>query len=405
MLRTCESRTPSIAGVGARLSKAGLAALVGLAAAAGCTDEAPSNAELNWRGSIDTLEAGVVLVRNPAAPAWGSATTWRLEEELRIGTIEGPEPDMFGSIAAVSADERGNIYVLEDQAQEIRVFAPDGAYRRSIGSKGWGPGELIGAFGLVWDEHGRLWVADARNARYVVFDSRGTLQTEYRRPLSPVFPFLGVFDEAGRLLDLTANAGRQQLDFVHVSFTPDPPAFEQWPAVTHRDYFGPAPRSIVRARPRVTLSLDHRGFVWFGTTGEYRIYQRTLQGDTVRIIEHSSQPVALSDSERAAILADLAEFPARIDPDLVPTYKPAFNRFVLDPGGYLFVNVPGTDEQVGRLIDVFDPEGRYLGRMTSPVILDWMVPPLITRDYLLGVARDEWDVSYVVRLRFVRPQG
>jgi hypothetical protein len=381
MLRLCESHVLSIAGVGARLSKAGLTALTGLAALAGCTDEAPRNAELNWRGSIDTLETGVVLVRNPAAPAWDSATAWRLEEELRIGTIEGPEPEMFGGIAAVSADRRGNIYVLEAQAQEIRVFAPNGAYRRTIGSKGSGPGEFIGAFGLIWDDRGRLWVPDARNVRYVVFDSRGTLQTEYRRPLSPVYPFLGTFDEAGRLLDLTANATRQQLDLVPVSFTLEPPAFEQWPAVTHRDYFGPAPASIVLARPRVAVSLDRRGFVWFGTTGEYRIYQRTLQGDTLRIIEHSSQPVALSDSEREAILADLAEFPARIDPDLVPTHKPAFNRFVLDPDGYLFVNVPGAEEQLGRLIDVFDPEGRYLGRMTAPVSLDWMVPPLITRDY------------------------
>ena len=76
------------------------------------------------------------------------------------------------------------------------------------------------------------------------------------------------------------------------------------------------------------------------------------------------------------------------------------------------VNVPGTEEligrlvdvQEGRLIDVFDPEGRYLGRITSPVRLDWMVPPEITEDYLLGVALDELDVRYVVRLRLKRSE-
>ncbi len=380
-----------------------LTALVCLAAVVGCADDRTRGDALNWRGSFDTLDGGTVLVRNRAAPVWDSATAWRLEEVLRIGTVDGPEPETFGAISAVGADEHGDIYVLEGMAQEIRVFAPDGTYRRSFGSRGAGPGEFAGAFGLVWDDRGRLWVPDARNGKYVVFDSRGDFETEYRRPLGPIFPFLGTFDESGRLLDVSANAGRRQLDFVPVSFSVEPPAFDQWPAVTLRTYTGPLPRSVALLRPRVTLALDRRGFVWFGTTDEYRIYKRTLTGDTVMIIEGTAEAVALSESERETIEADLAEFPVQLDPELIPTHKPAFNRFVLDPDGYLFVNVPGAEDQLGRLIDVFDPEGRYLGRMTSPVRLDWMVPPPITRDHLLGVARDESDVSYVVRLRIVRP--
>jgi hypothetical protein len=404
MLRPRESRALSLARKGAKLSKLALLAVLGPAAIAGCAGEEPIDTALDWRGSFDTLETGTVLVRNPAAPAWDSATAWRLEEELRIGAADGPEPQVFRGIAAVSADERGNIYVLEAVAQEVRVFAPDGTYRRTIGSPGRGPGELLGAFGLARDDRGRLWVPDSRNLKYVVFDPRGTVEQEYRRPLGPVYPFPGVFDTAGRLLDLTLNAGRRQLDLVPVTFSLDPPAFEQWPAVTQRTHPGPAPRSLVSLQPRVALSLDRRGYVWFGTTDEYRIYQRTLQGDTLRIIERPSEAVPLSDSERAALMAELAEFRDRLDPDLIPTHGPAFNRFVLDDAAYLFVNLPGTADQVGRLIDVFDRLGRYLGRMTSPVRLDWMVPPAITRDHLLGVTRDEQNVTHVVRLRLVRPE-
>jgi len=403
MLRPRESRAPSFARKGANLSKLALLAVLGPAAIAGCAGEEPIYTALDWRGSFDTLESGTVMVRNPAAPAWDSATAWRLEEELRIGAADSPEPQVFRGIAAVSTDERGNIYVLEAVAQEVRVFAPDRTYRRTIGSPGRGPGELLGAFGLVWDDRGRLWVPDSRNLKYVVFDPRGALEQEYRRPLGPVYPFPGVFDTSGRLLDLTLNVRRGQLDLVPVTFSRDPPAFEQWPAVTHRTYPGPAPRSLVSLQPQVRLSMDRRGHVWFGTTDEYRIYQRTLQGDTLRIIERPSEAVPLTESEREALMAELAEFRDRFDPDLIPTHRPAFNRFVLDDAGCLFVNVPGTDEQVGRLIDVFDPEGRYLGRMTSPVRLDWMVPPEITRDHLLGVTRDDPDVAYVVRLRLVRP--
>jgi len=358
--------------------------------------------ERNWQGSIDTLPDGVVLVHNPAVSVWDRTTTWILEEELRIGALEGPEPEVFGSIAAVSTDNGGNIYVLESQAQEIRVFSPDGSYRLTIGRKGSGPGELKNAFGLAWDDHGRLWVPDAGNTRYVVFDTLGTVQAEYHRPFGATYPFLGLFDESGRLLDVRARASTHELDLIPVSFVPDPPEFEQWPAVTHRAYFGPAPQGIVMARPRTTLFMSRSGIVWFGSTDVYRLYQRTLAGDTLRIVEHSSEPVALSASERETILAEMAQFPVRLDPELVPTHKPAFNRLVVDTAGYLFVNVPGTEEQLGRLIDAFDPEGRYLGRITSPVRLDWMVPPRISADRLLGVARDDMDVSYVVRLRLAR---
>ncbi|MGD2217830.1 MAG: hypothetical protein PVJ64_13825 [Gemmatimonadales bacterium] len=404
MLRPPFSNPRQLAELGTSISGPVLIALLGLAAIVGCAEEAPRHTELEWRGSFDTLANGAVLVRNPATPAWDSATAWRLEEELRIGGVEGPEPELFGGIAAVSADESGQIYVLEGMAQEIRVFAPDGAHLRTFGARGRGPGELRGAFGLVWDDRGRLWVADAGNARYTVFDRRGTLQGEYRRPLGPAYPFLGVFDESGRLLDVSANAGRGQLDLIPVSFSPDPPVFETWPAVTLPSYIGTLPRAIALLRPRLTLAFDRRGFVWFGTTDEYRIYQRSLHGDTLRIVERPAEPAPLSDSERAAMSAELAESQVRLDPNVIPTHKPAFNRFVLDDAGYLFVNLPDSEGRAGRLIDVFDPEGRYLGRMTAPVRLDWMVPPTITRNYLLGMARDELDTSYVVRLRLVRPE-
>jgi hypothetical protein len=37
------------------------------------------------------------------------------------------------------------------------------------------------------------------------------------------------------------------------------------------------------------------------------------------------------------------------------------------------------------------------------VRLDWRVPLEITKDYLLGAAKDELVISYVVRLRPVHP--
>jgi hypothetical protein len=234
--------------------------LISFVALVGCGDAGPSDTELAWRGSIDTLEGGTVHVRNPASPVWDSTAVWTLKEELRIGSIEGPEQEIFGSIAAVSTDRSGNIYVLESQAQEIRVFTQDGTYRLTIGRKGSGPGELEGAFGLAWDDQGRLWVPDARNVRYVVFDSLGNLLMEYRRPLSPVYPFLGGFDESGRLVDLTASASPQQLDLIPVSFDPELETFEYWAPVIHSAYFGVPMVRLNRSVPTLSENVGGRHF-------------------------------------------------------------------------------------------------------------------------------------------------
>lgn len=42
-----------------------------------------------WRGTVDVLESGVVLVSNPAVGVWDSASSWKLVEDLLVGSVEG----------------------------------------------------------------------------------------------------------------------------------------------------------------------------------------------------------------------------------------------------------------------------------------------------------------------------
>jgi hypothetical protein len=53
------------------------------------------------------------------------------------------------------------------------------------------------------------------------------------------------------------------------------------------------------------------------------------------------------------------------------------------------------------LFEVFDPEGRYLGRVLLPFRLASV--PVIRGDVLVGVTENELEVPFVVRARIVKP--
>jgi sugar lactone lactonase YvrE len=77
-----------------------------------------------------SVPSGTVVVTNPTQGVWDSASNWRVSEDLRIGTLEGTGPDLFGQIDALEVDRDGRIWVLEVQAQELRVFGRDGRAHR-----------------------------------------------------------------------------------------------------------------------------------------------------------------------------------------------------------------------------------------------------------------------------------
>lgn len=104
--------------------------------------------------------------------AWGNATT---VEELRIGVENGPEEYMFGSVSSLAVSDAGTMYVAERQPPSIRVYDNDGAFVRSIGRQGQGPGEFSDRGGmavrLLGD--GSLAAWDLWNTRVSLFSTTG----------------------------------------------------------------------------------------------------------------------------------------------------------------------------------------------------------------------------------------
>jgi hypothetical protein len=51
------------------------------------------------------------------------------------------------------------------------------------------------------------------------------------------------------------------------------------------------------------------------------------------------------------------------------------------------------------VFDVFEPDGRYLGRVDAPEGFSVFPQPIFRGDRIWAVLRDELDVAYVVRYR------
>ena len=116
--------------------------------------------------TVDTLSNGAVHILNPATGMWSADEAWSVDEIVRIGdAAEGATENSFGDIRAVTFDPLGRIWVVEGQANEIRIFDEEGRHVRTIGGDGDGPGEFSYPMGITWDGEGRAWIADGGNAR------------------------------------------------------------------------------------------------------------------------------------------------------------------------------------------------------------------------------------------------
>lgn len=378
----------------------GFASTVVLGALMGCGDGGAPE----WEGTIDTLSNGAISVTNRGPGVWerdGMAATW--VEELRIGRLDGDGPELFGSISDLETDESGRIYVLEDDASELRVFGADGAHQFTVGREGEGPGEFNRPSSLLWAIDGRLWVAEPLNRRFSLFTADGEfIETRIQQSNRISLPWRGGFGPAGtirevsesRIDEFTEMLGPvDSLDLAEV----ESPTFElsmtlggNQIMMTQRVPFGPS---------RVT-QVDAGGEPWLAVTDVYALHQVALSGDTMRVVRREDAgrlPVTGADLDQARErLSSFIESGADLDFSKIPDEKPYFSDFTFADDGTLWVELETEAEFEGGRYDLFDREGRYLGRLETPYELR---RPKIRGGFVYASVRDELDVPYVVRAR------
>lgn len=378
--------------------------------------------------AVDTLPNGTVRVTNSGVGLWETEGTWRLTPELVLGDIEGPDEGVFGSIRALQADDDGRIYVVDAQANELRIFAKDGTHIRTVGRSGSGPAEYAGANGLLWLNPDTLVVVDQSGGRYSILTREGEYVRSVPRRLGfSRYAFLGgyvdgrVYEQSdiGTYPDLrpillsldvrpgSASAGdasqaamgspRSDADTVLLPL----PAQGLLPDLfVFANSQGEAVASMpIPFSPSAIYHLDSRGYVWHGHGSEFRIFQLTLAGDTPMELTLNTTPPPVTEDNREewlaseiAVLWSSRGWP--YDTERIPEVKPFFEEIYVDLEGYLWVSVPADGSEVA--FEVFDPTGRHLGRVQAGGFerLSW-VPPVVRGGRLYLAGRDELDVERV----------
>ena len=390
-----------------------LPALLGTIALACSSDESTPS----WTGTVDTLENGTVLISNPSVGLLG-ADPWPLVEESKIGSVEGDGPETFGAVIAIEVDRLGRIYVLDRQAQEVRVFEADGRYVRTMGRMGEGPGEFRGANGMGWGAPNRLWVVDKRLHRFNVFDTSGVSVATYRAPMTVrAWAWLGSFSADGDAYDVGVDindpeylesAGDREPPYIFLRFDrtltqwadtfPAPPSNFQPEIFDWTNSRGIGSIMQIPYAPRAIRQFSPEPHVWTGISNQYRIYELTLLGDTLRAIEREYSPISVSPEEREAALEQVRDAAAGMpfDASRIPATKPAFVRFEVDEHGALWVLLPYDAGRAVTAFDIFDLQGRYLGQVSTPYRVYQYARFVVRKGKLYFVAVDDLDVPYVI---------
>ncbi len=157
------------------------------------------------------------------------------DEARTIGGEHGDGPGQFHFVTDVVQDARGHFFVGQyGQIDRIQEFDPDGVFLRSWGSQGSKPGDFSRPQGLLIDQEGLLWVADACNHRIQIFDVQDSVASPklvdiWGSPGAAVgqiqYPYGFVFDVDGTLL--IAEYGNHRVQ----RFTRQGKSLETWGTV------------------------------------------------------------------------------------------------------------------------------------------------------------------------------
>lgn len=378
---------------------------------------------LSFTGCAELEEDSVLVVRDSAGiqiventgPIWGPDEGWRLSEKpvLTIGVATGAEEyELYGVVSALRLST-GEIAVACGGTYEVRFYDSTGVYLRTVGRQGGGPDE----YNLMW----KMWrlgtdslaLFDYLNNRITVLGLRGELGRTYipahppgRSTTVPVGPFsdgsfLGRSDWGGAY---SSTEGVRRETALLVRWSPEGdlldtevsrPAWEQ--------YFRPLEGQFMTAHPpfgrKNGLATSADGW-YFGSMDTYEIEYLSPQGNLQRVIRREFENRQVTPENREEWLRlgreRWSQMPAPVlewrltmpFPETMPAYG---TGWVTDEDQNLWIpeyKLP-TEHPSSA---VFDPEGRFLGVVDTPV--DGRITH-IGRDFVLGVWTDETDTEQV----------
>jgi hypothetical protein len=399
------------------------AAVLGLAA---CGGETRASDGSSWQAQVDTL-GDTIVVRTISGSERGEMA---LVPELRIGAVEGADHEMFGEITGLAVGPSGRIYVYDRLVPALRSYDADGRYLGTIGRQGGGPGEYAnsdGGLGVLAD--GRLLLRDPGNARMTVYSADGAYLESL--PISgTTFTSFPLFTTADGGFYNPVFGGGQPMRLAR--HAPDGTPGDTLP-LPDRGVTAPQIRAENAGSSQSWRVPFTASAIWtFHPGGGYvsavtdRYAIDVERGDgTVLRMEREADPVPVSPAERAAREEAATRAMRNLEPGWrwngppIPATKPLLSGVFAGTDRRIWAQLhqpgvrvadegrgPGPDGRAPvpqfrepAVFDVFEADGRYLGRVSAPEDLQAYPRPVFGPDHVWATVRDDLGVQYLVRYR------
>lgn len=382
-----------------------------LAVALAACSSAP---ELVFRDWLFDVPEGTPIKEYGPVPLEGrDATTVQLIDDLVIGgNVSKPDAVLYEP-GEIVATEDGTIFVADRGSQDIKMFAADGTYLKTLGSEGQGPGEFgfIGDLTIAGD---RLVALDARNRRFSIWSlagehiadyaeegSRSAVYTQGLADATLIWYFTERDeDRSGRRILVRSTLQGEELARLHTMPMPPPLRVAANEA-----------ESVIRS---MLASLDDArmivqvggGEVAYLTPGiDYQILALTPDGEALWALRVAWPLLPWPEGQKQPLVDSFVKsFPTlgELDADALdwPAHAPALAALLTDGAGRLHAVIypdgMGMEPPDEWPVDVYSPTGERIASGTIPYRWSYA-----RGDYVYGTRPDDDDETVVVRYRLL----
>jgi hypothetical protein len=352
--------------------------------------------EAAWKGTIFT-EDGVTVVKNPKEPIYDKPVL-ELREDLTISGSGEDEKQMFQSIHTLDIDMEGNIYILDEQAANIKVFDQNGKFLKTMGRKGQGPGEfgLPISLAITPDQH--ILVNEMGQRKLLFLDREGHFLKQIS--IADMFLFLGpMISTDGHLIAMHTVPGEKPQSFLK-KFSPDlEPILTFASAYMERPPVADMFVALHLTRLLWTLTPDDK-IIWADIKNpDYVLHVQDLDGNLLKKITKEYDPISVTAEDRERLMDKaFGDNPTRDQWEVrFPDTYPPFRGFSFDDEGHLYVRRYEREESSdGGLFDIFDADGRYLASQRLKM------NPLIWEKGRMYAIEDDEEGFHVVKRYLVK---
>lgn len=362
--------------------------------------------------------AGVAIAESDhTRPAWG-ARGWRFSEAplVQIGGENAEGPEQLHGVTHSQLLPNGTFAIVSSLGRQVPIFTPDGRHLRTIGRSGEGPGEYRSPWQVFSHGADSLVVVDIYRS-ISVFDTAGRFGRRFvpgglvgESQGAP----LGRFGDGTFLFQLYHNEiqrppGLQRGKVELVRFSMEGAHLQSFGFYEEQTYrVGSTQRHIFG--PWGKFGPAGTAF-WYGPGDRFDIRLVDLEGVTTRMVRLDLPPRPVTDADVDGFRDRLLERSKgtreeRFAQEMAENIEaadvfPPHDELLVDDLGNLWVQeFQPWDLRVPRTWHVFDPNGRYLGPLTTP---SGFFLYQVRDHHAIGRWNDEFDVEHVRVYRIEKP--